>query len=163
MLSGNGEGAQLFGRVGLAVGKEVGHHVEVGVVGGVGEGGCALGAAGVALLAGEGIAFTKVTEEHAATALCVGEGILLHGLDAVCVFFFALFVYGGGDDDAVGVDAFLCEGDGRAGSARDIMYHARAIQSEQRFVEGFEVDTTHVADVLLVDEDIVAEYPAVEA
>ena len=147
----------------MAIGKEVGYHVEVGVVGGVGEGGGALGTAGVALLAREGIALAKVAEEHAAAALCVGEGILLHGLDAVGVLLLAFFVHGGSDDDAVGVDALLCEDDGGTGAAGYIMYHACATQAEQRLVEGFEVDAAHVADILLVDEDIVTEDAAIEA
>ena len=138
-------------------------HLAVGMVVELREGNVAVLAAVVAYLAEGSGMFTKVTEQHAAAALVFRQGIFLHGLDTLSVALLALFVDGGCDDDAVGVDTLAGKGDRRAGAARYIMYHARATQSEQGFVERLKVDAAHLADELLVDEHIVAEDAAIEA
>ena len=100
MLGGDVQGVEFLYGVRFVVAQEVVHDVEIGLVEGFGERGASLCTAVVALLAGEGAALAKITEEQAAAALRVGEGILLHGLDAKGVLLFALLVHGGGDDDA---------------------------------------------------------------
>ena len=138
-------------------------HLAVGTVVELGEGSVAVLAAVVAHQAeGSGV-LAKVAEEHAAAALVFRQGIFLHGLDALGVALLALFVDGRSDDDAVGIDTLASEGDRGTGAAGYIMYHARATQSEQGFVEGLEIDAAHLADELLVDEHVVAEDAAIEA
>ena len=131
LLGGDVQGVELLYGVRFVVAQEVVHHVKVGMVEGFGEGGASLCTAVVALLAGQGAALAEIAEEQAAAALRVGEGILLHGFDAEGVLLFALLIYGGGDDDAEGVDALLREGHRGAGAARYIVYHTGTTQAEQ--------------------------------
>ena len=100
VLGGDTQGVELLYGMRLVVAQGLVYHVEIGVVEGLGEGVVALRTAVVALLAGKGTALTEVAEQQAAAALRGGEGILLHGLDAEGVLLPALFVHGGGDDDA---------------------------------------------------------------
>ena len=163
MLGGDAQSVELLYGVRFVVAQVLVYHVEIGLVEGLGEGGATLGTAVVALLAGEGAALAEVAEEHAAAALRVGEGVFLHRLDAEGVLLLALLIHGRGDDDAGGLDALLREGHRGAGAAGYILYHARATEAEQRFVEGLELDAAHLADVFLIDKYKVAEHAAIEA